>query len=113
MHPDIKALGPCGWGFFIGFGGLKTRQKIAIESFRIEPLGKEEWSGRCTLTLKPSALAVGGFLLSNRAHGGLPAQFPREYAEGLLILALEKLMGDQFVDHLADQLGRKTSPRTE
>jgi hypothetical protein len=64
-------------GFLLGFGGLKTRQKIAIENLRIEALGTEEWSGRCTLTLKPSALAAGGFLLSDRAHGGLPAQFPR------------------------------------
>jgi hypothetical protein len=106
MHPDIKALGPCGWGFFINFWGLKTRQKTAIESFRIEPLGKEEWSGRCTLTLKPSAPAVGGFLwdldLTDRADRGLPAQFPRQYAEGLLILALEEFVGDQFVDDLPD-----------
>jgi hypothetical protein len=49
-------------GFLLGFWGLITRQKIAIESFRIETLGIEEWSGRCTLTLKPSTLAVGGFL---------------------------------------------------
>jgi hypothetical protein len=63
MHPDIKALGPYGWGFFMDFWGLITRPKVAIESFRIEALETEEWSGRCTLTLKPSALAVGGFLL--------------------------------------------------
>jgi hypothetical protein len=47
MHPDIKALGPCGWGFFMG---LRTRQKTAIESFRVGAVAKEEWSGRCTLT---------------------------------------------------------------
>jgi hypothetical protein len=35
-----------------------------FETFRITALGIEVCSGRCTLTLKPSALAVEGFLLA-------------------------------------------------
>jgi hypothetical protein len=39
-----------------------------FESFRMDVLEMEECSGRCTLTLKPSTLAVEGFLL---VFGGL------------------------------------------
>jgi hypothetical protein len=51
-------------GFLLAFWGLLTRQKIAIETFRITALEMEVCSGRCTLTLKPLALVVEGFLLA-------------------------------------------------
>jgi hypothetical protein len=56
MHPDIKTLGPYGWGLFI-------RVVWDCQIFRMGALGIEEWSGRCTLTLKPLAPVVEGFLL--------------------------------------------------
>jgi hypothetical protein len=33
MHPDIKALGPYGWGFFIGFLRFERETKDCDRKF--------------------------------------------------------------------------------
>jgi hypothetical protein len=65
MHPE-RPLRLWSRGFFLSGGLGHGLEKF--ESFRMGVLGMEECSGRCTLTLKPSALVVGGFLL---VFGGL------------------------------------------
>jgi hypothetical protein len=75
MHPE-RPLRLWPRGFFL-FGGLEHRLE-KFESFRMSVLGMEECSGRCTLTLKPSALAVEGFLLGFGGFSDFPDACPRD-----------------------------------
>jgi hypothetical protein len=74
MHPE-RPLRLWPGGFFLSGSLGHVLEKF--ESFRMVVLGMEECSGRCTLTLKPSALVVGGFLLGFMGFSDFPDGCPR------------------------------------